>query len=658
MKKILKISYLCLALLLWGCTNDATKENNVAAKTDDDAMVSYLDGEMFTDRDIDASYDETASVKIYLEDGNSRADNDAVAIEDDQIMISEEGTYILSGSLSNGRIIVDAADTAKIQLVLAGVDIHADGFAAIYIKEADKVFITLADDSENTLSSAQEFVSIDNNNVDATVFSKADLTFNGSGSLTVNSENGHGIVSKDDLVFAQGSYDITALDHAISGKDSIRIADGEYSVVAGKDALHSENNDDDSKGFVYIAAGSFDLTSDGDGISASSLLQIDDGDFKIVAGGSHTNGEQHNSDDLGMIRPMERPMDSDMASQATETASSSTATTDEDVSCKGIKAGAQLVINGGTFELDTADDAIHSNQTVEITGGEFTIATGDDGMHADDALIIMQGTIDITTSYEGIEGFTIDIMGGDITIVSSDDGLNAAGGNDQSGFGGRGNDMFAAQEGADITISGGAIKINAQGDGIDSNGNLTIEGGTIIVEGPENGGNSALDYNGVATISNGTFIATDYINMAQNFSSAEQGTMLISVDTQQAGTQIVLHDSDGNEIVDFTASKGYNCVIISAPQIVQGETYELSAGTYSAQITMDELIYGSGNQMMGPGNRSMNENGQPNFEENAIDGSDQERPTGKGGMNFNERKENGDMAPPSGGDEMSEQPTI
>lgn len=285
MKKILKISCLCLALLLWGCTNDKTMQNNSTVKDDTITMVSYLDAEMFTDRDLDGSYDETASIKIFLEDGNSSSDNDAVVIEDDQIMISEEGTYILSGSLSNGRIIVAAADTAKIELVLAGVDIHADGFAAIYIKEADKVFITLAYDSENTLSSAQEFVSIDDNNVDATIFSKADLTFNGSGSLTINSENGHGIVSKDDLVFAQGSYDITALGHAISGKDSIRIADDEYSVVAGKDALHSENNDDDSKGFVYIVAGSFDLTSDGDGISASSLLQIDDGDFKIVAGG-------------------------------------------------------------------------------------------------------------------------------------------------------------------------------------------------------------------------------------------------------------------------------------------------------------------------------------------------------------------------------------
>ena len=137
-----------------------------------------------------------------------------------------------------------------------------------------------------------------------------------------------------------------------------------------------------------------------------------------------------------------------------------------------------------------------------------------------------------------------------------------------------------------------------------------------------------------------------------NFFSAEQESMLVNVDTQQAGTQIVLRDSNDNEIVNFTASKSYNCVIISAPQIVQGETYELSAGTYSTQITMDELIYGSGNQMMGPGNRGMNENRQPAFEENAMDNGDQERPAGKGGMNFDERKQNSDMAPPSGGDEL------
>ena len=287
----------------------------------------YSYDDMFTERDLDVGYDESSAVKINLADDSTTVtvgdDTEADASETDEtkadenqadesetdgtkadksetnetkaassgvsisgniITISKEGTYVLSGALSEGQIVVDA-DSAKVQLVLDNVDITCASRAAIYVKNADKTFITLAEDSENILMNTAEYEAIDANNIDAVIFSKDDLTLNGKGTLTINSEYGHGIVSKDDLKLVSGTCNITAKNHALSGKDSVRIAAGTYNLTSGKDGIHSENADDDEKGFVYIASGDFTIESTGDGIDASYVVQIDDGDFEITAGG-------------------------------------------------------------------------------------------------------------------------------------------------------------------------------------------------------------------------------------------------------------------------------------------------------------------------------------------------------------------------------------
>lgn len=277
----------------------------------------YLYDDMFTERDLDVGYDERSAVKINLADDSttvtvgddtetdaSKADESetnetenatsGVYISGNIITITKEGTYVLSGALSEGQIIVDA-DSAKVQLVLDNADITCASSAAIYVKNADKVFITLAEGSENILMNTAEYEAIDDNNINAVIFSKDDLTLNGKGTLTINSEYGHGIVSKDDLKLVGGTYNITAENHALSGKDSVRIADGTYNLTSGKDGIHSENADDDEKGFVYIASGDFTIESTGDGIDASYVVQIDDGDFDITAGdGAENVTKTHN----------------------------------------------------------------------------------------------------------------------------------------------------------------------------------------------------------------------------------------------------------------------------------------------------------------------------------------------------------------------------
>lgn len=558
-------------------------------KTDSaDSGTSVSDEDMFTERDLDASYDESSSAKIALADGATKSDSDNVKTDGNAVEITGEGTYIISGTLTNGRIIINAKDSDKIQLVLNGANINCDTGAAIYVKQVDKVFITLAPSSENTLSNKREFVAVDDNNIDSVIFSKSDLTLNGSGKLTVNAAYGHGIVSKDDLVLTGGEYSITSEKQALSGKDSIRVADGTYTLNAGKDGLHSENADDTSKGFIHIANGTFDITCDCDGIDASGTVTVKNGSVNITSGGGSENAEKKSEE----FFPGGRNQQNQSAEQTTEQSDS--------VSAKGIKADGNLTIVSGEFSINSADDAIHSNSSVTVSGGTYKILTGDDGIHADANLTVTNGTLNIEKSYEGLEGKTINISGGTISIVSDDDGMNAAGGNDESGFGGKMmQDDFSTDENSSITISAGKITINASGDGIDSNGNLYVKGGEIYVSGPENDGNGALDYSGDAQITGGTIVAAGMSGMAQNFgSSSTQGSILLNVSSRSSGA-VTVKDSSGSVIISFTPEKEYNSVVISSPDIKKGETYTVTVAGESQTVEMSDIIYSSAGSATG-----------------------------------------------------------
>ena len=577
-------------LLASGCASTATPSGD-ATTTTTTAKVSTVsqvaaEDEMFTDRDRDASYDESA-VAVTLKDNASACKDKGVSVSGNVVTITKAGTYRLSGTLTNGRVVVDADKSDKIQLVLDGVTINCDTSAALYVKQADKVFVTLASGSRNTLSNKKDFVAVDDNNIDAVIFSKEDLTLNGAGALTVQAAYGHGIVSKDDLVVTGGTIAVTAARHALAGKDSVRIADGSLTLTAGKDGIHAENADDTTRGFVYIAGGTVTVTCDGDGVDAGATAQIKNGILTITAGGGSANATQKKEEMFG---------------PGGWNQSSSTTTDEESTSAKGIKSAGDLTISGGSITVDAADDALHSNANATISGGSFTLATGDDGLHADNNTAISGGTITISQSYEGIEGKTIAISGGNITLTASDDGLNAAGGNDQSGFGGgmRPDTFSSGDSDCSITISGGKIIINADGDGIDSNGNLYVTGGETYVSGPTNGGNGALDYDGEATITGGIVVAAGSTGMAQNFSdSSTQGAMLVNVSSNSATGEVVLKDSSGKTLVSYTPQKTYGCVVVSCPEVKSGSTYTLTAGGQTTTVEMTSVIYGSGSSMGG-----------------------------------------------------------
>ena len=527
MKKLLTILMLAV-FTLSTCT--------VFALTDVQAESAAYDlSDYFSKRDLSGDWD--ASEAVYL-DLNGQSG----------ISITEAGTYVLSGAM-NGTVTVNAGDSDKVQLVLNNVNITAENGAALYIENADKTFITLAEGSENTLTMASYDGS---NEIDAAIFSRDDITLNGSGTLTIVSAN-HGIVGKDDLKITGGVYRITAEGRGIDANDSVRIADGDFTISSGKDGIRAKNEEDTSKGYVLIAGGSFDIT----------------------AGGGAANGETHTQDMMMGFRG---------GWNNSQTASQDTAST------KGIKASGQLILLSGDIAIDAADDALHTDGDLTINGDTLNMRSGDDGMHADNTLTINGGDIAISQSYEGIEATAIVINGGNISVVSSDDGVNYSGGNDQSGF--WRNDMFAS-DGSCITVNGGSLYVNAQGDGIDSNGDLYVNGGTIVVSGPTNSGNGALDYNGSAVITGGTVIAAGASGMAENFGSSST-QVAIMVNLSGSADTITVSDANGSALFSGTVEKTYQCVVISSPDLAVGQTYSVSNASGSTQVTPSSTVSGSG----------------------------------------------------------------
>ena len=592
-----------------GCTtndgstvqSDSTSENQTVQVTD--ASFNNSDADMFSDRDFEVGYDESSCVNIVLSGDSVTATSDSVKISGSTVTLTEEAEYVLSGELNDGSVIVNAQDNSKLHLVFNGVNINSSDSAPLNIINADKVFVTLVEGTQNTLSNGGTFKTTDESNIDGVVFSKSDITFNGSGSLEVTSPAGNGIVGKDDLVITSGNYTVNCASHGLDANNSVRIANASITVDSGKDGIHCENSEDGELGYVYFSSGAFKTESEGDGISASNYVHIKDGSFDILTGGGSENGSKQSSDNYGGFMGgghggidvggsngmggMNRPMSFTDATSDTDTY------TDESTSMKGIKSSGSMLIENGEFNIDSADDAVHSNLSVTVNGGTFQVASGDDGFHADENLTIYSGVINITECYEGLEALNVNVAGGDIKLKATDDGLNAAGGTDSSGTGGRGGDMFGGHGGmmggngssnGSVVISGGTLYINSSGDGIDANGTLEISGGYTTVVGPTQGDTATLDYDKSATISGGTFIGTGASGMAQTFSQSSQGLISLSVGNQSAGTTVNLKDSDGNTIITFSPELSFAVLIISSPDIVSGQTYAVEVGSYSGEF--------------------------------------------------------------------------
>ena len=570
------VCFLLAAGLLCSCAqNENREENSEGGSTAASGTVSVSIPE-----DADVTPPETeGAVTVSLQGQSAQISGDGAQESDGVITVTAGGTYCVSGSLSDGRIIVNAPKQ-EVTLVLQNADIHCSYGSPLYIYDCSEATVYLADGSENILSDGESYTFADSlssaadEEPNACLYAKDDLIIAGSGSLTVNANYNNGITGKDTLKIEGATVTVVSRNHGINGKDSCYVKAATATVECGGDALRSTNDSDSTKGNIAVTDSVLHLTSGEDGIQAETTLYLRGVTANVTAGGG------------------------------------SSAKANSETSTKGIKSGGDMQIVDGTYVIDSCDDAIHTNGSVSIEGGSFTVSTGDDGIHADETVTVSDGSIGITKSYEGIEGAVVNITGGDISINASDDGLNAAGGRDQSGFGGR-PDNFGNNSSYAINISGGRIEINASGDGIDSNGSLCISGGEVYVSGPTNNGDGALDYDGSASITGGTIIAAGSSGMAQNFGSeSTQGSMLLTFSQATEGS-VTLCDADGNVLAQYTPQKQYSCVVVSSPSLVLNGTYTVTAGTQTQTVTLTSLIYGGGG--MNPGGQGgMDPGNMPN----------------------------------------------
>ena len=333
------------------------------------AGASAESSELFSARDLSASYDEEV-FSITLSGNTASTDSDHVTVSGGTVTVNGPGTYLVSGTLANGGIVVNADKQDKVQLVLNDVSISSDTGAAIYVAQADKVFVTLAEGTSSTLTNGGRFAQDADGEIDAVIYAKDDLTLNGSGSLTISSPAGHGIVGKDDVTVTGGSYAITSPDSAMTANDTLAVAGGSFQITTNKDGLHSENSDDDTLGAIYIMGGSFAIRAADDAVHAESLLQIDGGSLDITA-------------------------------------------------AEGLEA-TYIHINDGQINISATDDGLNAARkssaytpTVEISGGTLTVTMGPgdtDGIDSNGNLIITGGTVNVTAAsafdYDGTASFT------------------------------------------------------------------------------------------------------------------------------------------------------------------------------------------------------------------------------------------------------------
>lgn len=370
-KKIKIAGVLLISIMLAMTSLAACGTKGASTSTSSSSSTTVSTSDMFTKRDLDSSYDESKATKIKLSDSKTTVSGDGAKYSSENgvntVTITKEGTYILSGEL-NGQIVVDTDKTAKVQIVLNGVTISSESTAAIYVKQADKVFLTLAKGSENTLTENGEFASDDTSTVDGVIFSKDDLTINGTGGLKISTASGHGVVSKDDLVIASGTIDITSSGHGLQGKDSVRIADGTITISSSNDGIHSENKDDSSLGLVYIKDGTIKITAADDGIHSGNNVTIDGGTITVSESSEGIEGQ---SIDINGGK-----IDVTSSDDGLNAASSSSSSDNTNQGFGGPGGGdmsvdenAYIKITGGEIHISAEGDGVDSNGNFEVTGG-------------------------------------------------------------------------------------------------------------------------------------------------------------------------------------------------------------------------------------------------------------------------------------------------
>lgn len=560
--------------------------------------------------------------------------------DDGDVEISAAGTYVITGASSSARVVVKAAETDAVTLILADADLTYEADEVIYVKTAASAALVLADGTENTITSgtapdggedASDGGEEDGEDASgAAIRARCDLTVSGSGSVTVYGYINNGIAANGNLTIDSGSFTVTAVNDGIKSKADLTINGGTFVIDADMDGIQAD-------GAMTVNSGDFTILTG----SGSEGADIKTGDSAMMGGGmgdrggasggasgengsgasgeAQTDSEEQTGGETPASFEMpasgEMPTSGEMGGMFADAWDMDSA---DSGSHKGLKGVESVTITGGTFSLDTEDDAVHSDGDAAVTGGTFIILSGDDGVHADESLTITGGDMDIQYCYEGLEARSILIEGGYISIVASDDGMNANGGGGM--FGMMGGFGAASSEASDsssdspvLRITGGTVYVDAGGDGLDSNGSLYIDGGEVYVSGPASGWDAAIDFGEGSSeflITGGVLMAGGYSSMAEAPDSTDgvQPSIYYTLDSYaEAGAAVTLTDADGAVAARYAFANSFDCVVISAPALTVGGTYTLSVeGLDDVTIELTDTNYsnrsmGGSGEMGGPG---------------------------------------------------------
>ncbi|MBQ9032380.1 MAG: carbohydrate-binding domain-containing protein [Parasporobacterium sp.] len=537
----------------------------------------YRKSDYFTANDLNGDWDDSSATKITLTGDSAKiSGNGAYCLEGD-LIIAGGGYYVIEGTLDDGSIIVDAYESSKVWIRLNGADVYCSDNAALIVKQAEKVFVTLSEGTQNRFAGGSDYSEEAlQDNVNAVIYARDDLTINGSGSLTVTGQYRQGIVAKDDLTITGGTIAVSAPKDGIHVNDSFSFCDAALEILAEDDGIVQERDEE----ILYVESGSISIESGDDAVSAVSSVLIAGGDLTIAAG-----------DD-------------------------------------GIHSDDAITVNGGTLLITECYEGLEA-LTIEINGGETTIYPEDDGLNANggsgDGFGMMGG-------FGGMNGgpaatdMNGDSAGGEAEdgAVSVQDGDSAGGEAEdravsvQNGdsAGGEAEDGAVSVQNGDsaaadtcILISGGSLTIinrtGSDADGLDSNGDIYITGGTVRISLINSGSNSAIDYGsesgGVCEISGGTVVAAGSYMMAEQFdSTSEQCSILYTYSAGiPSGTEVSLEDADGNAILSWVVPCSFSAVSLSCPELTLDETYKVVIGDSEEEITLTEVSAGYGDAQSG-----------------------------------------------------------
>lgn len=491
----------------------------------------------YSDRDKDASCDVASATSIALSGQGATVSGEGAAVEGATVTISAAGTYVVTGELAAGSLVVNAGDQDKVQIVLSGASIRNEAGPALNIQQADKVFVTLADGTQNTLADGASYeLAEGEDEPNAALYSKADLTINGTGALSVEGNYRHGVNSKDDLVVTGGAIAVVAKEDGLRGKDCVKVADGSFAITAGGDGVKSSNDEDPTRGFVSIDGGTFTVTGCEEGIEAQEVI-VNNGELNITA-----------SDD-------------------------------------GINAAvAERDSNDAT--IDASGDAGSTVGQDDHAGDQGGEGQGDGGQGAD--------------AQNGRGGERPELPEG-VEPGEVPDGEQGGGFGARDGRGGAGGPMGAnASEDCLIQINGGVVTINAGGDAVDSNGYVEVTGGELVGA-SSGAGDSALDYEYGATVTGGTVILAGGAGMAETFSEGStQPFALVSLNGS-ANTELSVESESGEVLARCSVPVSFQCVTLSVPGLAEGATAKLVAGDSAADFTASTTPFGGMGGMDAPG---------------------------------------------------------